>query len=163
GGVGVISFELVGASMRQIIDDNLPAITATQRLAATSGQIAAAAPVLIAANNDSQLATAFEALVQKQQTINELIKNLQERRGADGAALQGVGEIASSAVNELTALYAVVDRRLGAESDRLEAIKTLDTAHAAFLKLLAPGIDEGNFNLMVDGEAALDKTNKGLS
>src|SRR5258706_2138217 len=70
GGVGFVSFELISASMRQIVDDNLPAITATQRLAATSGQIAAAAPSLITAANDSQLGADFAALVQKQQTVN---------------------------------------------------------------------------------------------
>ncbi|MBV8167420.1 MAG: HAMP domain-containing protein, partial [Alphaproteobacteria bacterium] len=163
GGVGFVSFELIGASMRQIVDDNLPAITATQRLAATSGQIAAAAPLLIAAASDSELSKDYAGLVQKTESVGALIKTLQERRGADAATLEQVAKIAENVQRELTDLYSVVDRRLSAEHDRLEALKTLDAAHAAFLKLLAPGIDEGNFNLMVDGEAALEKTNKGLA
>src|SRR5882724_1793510 len=161
GGVGFVSFELIGASMRQIVDDNLPAITATQRLAATSGQIAAAAPLLIAAASDSELSKDYATLVAKNESVGALIKTLQARRGADAATLEQVAKIADSVQSELTDLYSVVDRRLSAEHDRLDALKTLDAAHAAFLKLLAPGIDEGNFNLMVDGEAALEKTNKG--
>jgi methyl-accepting chemotaxis protein len=162
GGVGYVSFQDIGRSLSQIVDDNLPALTATEQLAALSGQIAAAAPGLMSAATDAARRTEFGALAEKQQTATALIKTLQAQRAADPAAAQAAGAIADRVMAELDALNGVVERKLLSETQRLAALKRLEDAHGVFLKLLAPAVDDGNFSLMTDGDDALQKTNKGL-
>src|SRR5579871_6185334 len=152
GGVGLFSFDSIGASLRQIIDRNLPAIMATQQLAATSGQIAAAAPALISAPSDAARRTEFDALTQKHRSVTALIKTLRDEHAADPTAIEAVGAVAERVMAELNALNAAVEHKLQGETARLAALKRLSDAHEAFLKLLAAGIDSANFDLVLASE-----------
>jgi methyl-accepting chemotaxis protein len=162
GAVGFVSFQNIGGSLRMIVDQNMPAITVAQRLAAISSQIAAAAPSLMSAASEDARRAEFSALTQKQQTVTSLIKALQDRRAADPAAVQAVATVAERVVTESNALNEAVEQKLRSETVRLAALQRLDEAHSAFLKLLAPAIDEGNFTLVTESESALKKTDQGL-
>jgi methyl-accepting chemotaxis protein len=154
GGVGIVSFRSIGEALRQIVDRNVPAIMATQQLAATSGQIAVAAPALMAAEDDATRRAEFDALARKHQTLTALVKTLQDQHAADAAAVQAVGAVAGRVMTELNQLNGSVERELRDETLRLAALKRLDEAHDAFLKLLVPGIDNANFDLVMAGEDA---------
>ena len=163
GGVGYVSFQVIGGSLRQIVDANLPAITATQQLAAASGQIAAAAPSLMSAATNTARRDEFAALTEKQQAVAAQIKALEDSRAVDPAAIAAIGAIADRVKAELDGLNREVEQKLGSGARRQDALLSLESAHDGFLKLLAPAIDDGNFSLMTDGDGALKKTNTGLT
>ena len=163
GGVGYVSFQVIGGSLRHIVDANLPALTATQELAAASGQIAAAAPSLMSAATPSEGSAEFAALAAKQQAVAAQIKALQDGGAVDPAAIEAIAAIADRVKAELDGLNREVTQKLRSQEQRLDALLRLESAHDGFLKTLAPAIDDGNFSLMTEGDDALKKTDKGLA
>jgi methyl-accepting chemotaxis protein len=152
GGVGILSFGSIGTAFHEVVDRDLPALMATRKLAATSGQIAVAAPALMAAIDDAARRGEFDALAQKHQTLLEQIKTLQDGRSADPAAIAAVGAVVDRVMAELKVLNGAVEQKLKSEALRLAALKQLESAHSAFLLKLAPGIDSANFDLVLAGE-----------
>ena len=150
--VGLVSFGSIGGSLRQIVDRNLPAIMATQRLEAASGQIAAGAPALMSADDDAARAAAFEALRAKHRALLAEIETLQDGSAADPAAIAAIRAVTDRVMVELNALNQAVEQSLRGEATRSAALERLQKAHDAFVMLLEPSIDSANFDLVLAGE-----------
>src|ERR1700733_7040466 len=60
--VAMLSYNTVGAALRGITEDNLPAMTLSLKLAKSSSEVASAAPAVLAAGDVHQRDTAVAAL-----------------------------------------------------------------------------------------------------
>jgi methyl-accepting chemotaxis protein len=153
--VAVGSYEFVGRTLAGITEQNLPAMSASMRLAKSSAEITTVAPSLLAAADLDKRAATLAALQSSQQQLARAIDALAATAG--GAEAAGpLREVADGLGDNLSKLSATVEQRLALRNERVVVAKQIHDDHEALAKALAPLVDDAGFDLTTGLQTAAD-------
>lgn len=164
--IGFISYSRLGETLTSITTDNMPAMSASLRVAKTSAEIAATAPALFVATSKDEMKPILAMLAAKQGELTQSIETIGKTSGGADAA-KTLTQYAASMKQQLTNIAASVDRRLAATADRANAVSAIDEAHHDFDDVVAPLVDVSarNFtsDLSLDDQKSLDEAKSALT
>jgi methyl-accepting chemotaxis protein len=146
-GAAWITQARLGASVATATGESLPAMRGALRLAATSKELAAAAPVLAAADSAGTAAASRAALARTTEALRAELAQVLAR--ADAASAAALSEAADGMAASLALLAAATDRRLAAEAQRTARLAAMWRDHRAVLERIAPLVDEATFALTI--------------
>jgi methyl-accepting chemotaxis protein len=153
--VAVVSYDQVGRSLSGIAGENLPAMSASLRLAKSSAEIASVAPALLAANDKKARDTEIASLQADQRDLRQAIDQLASAPGGE-AATAPLRQAAAEMAANLTQMASTVERRLSLRDERLALTARLRQAHASIAEKLAPLVDDAGFDLVTGLTSAPD-------
>jgi len=154
--VAFLSYNRVGATLADITEHNIPAMSVSLMLARESAEITSTAPALAAAPDKKAHETARATLDAHLQRLNEIIDSLAARPDSAPTAVALRDTVQKLAAN-LQALSGSVDRRLAAKRERENLGTSIRTAHGLLIEKLGPLVDDANFNLTLGLQSATDK------
>ena len=153
--VAFVSYDQVGRGLRGITETNLPAMSLSLRLAKSSADLAAAAPVLLAAGSEAERGRAVAALRADQRELGDTIDALAATSSGAPAATRARALLRDIAAN-LHVLDDIVVRRLALRNERTAMAVGVRDAHAALAAKLAPLVDDAGFDLSIGLQSATD-------
>ena len=153
--VALVSYNDVGATLRGITEDNLPAMGLSLRLAKSSAEVVSAAPAVLAAVDVRQRDSAMKTLAAGQSSLGQVIDALTATPGGQ-AATAGLRQTAAKLHDNLDQLGAAVGRRLALRDQRIAQVRAIRAIDDALDKKLAPLIDDASFNLVILLQGATD-------
>jgi methyl-accepting chemotaxis protein len=153
--VALVSYNDVGATLRGITEDNLPAMGLSLRLAKSSAEVVSAAPAVLAAVDVRQRDAAMKTLAAGQSSLGQVIDALAATPGGQ-AATAGLRQTAAKLHDNLDQLGAAVGRRLAFRDQRIAEVRAIRAIDDALDKKLAPLIDDASFNLVILLQGATD-------
>ncbi len=157
--VSVLAFGSIARMMGRITDENLPAMGLSLRLSKTSAEIAAAAPSLLAAGNETARAEAQRALTSLPTQLNSDLDALAQSTGNTQAiaALRGTADALG---RNLDALAQTVARRLALKTEREAMVTRIRAGHQDLTKILGPLVDDATFDLVTGLQAGPEGTDQ---
>ncbi|MBP2229591.1 methyl-accepting chemotaxis protein [Azospirillum agricola] len=150
-GVGLTSFSAVEAPLTRIVGTSLPEMELAKRLSGESGGIAAAAPTLDAAENQTAREHLFSEIMGRGKALVGLVGELEARRPGD-PMLPDVRAKTTALIATLEAENAAVERRLAVRAKRDETLSELSKGYDAFLAALAPLTEKAGTTLRSKGD-----------
>jgi methyl-accepting chemotaxis protein len=153
--VAFVSYSEVGRALSGIAGENLPAMSASVRLAKGSAEIVSVAPALLAANDKKERDAAIAALEADQRQLQRAIDQLAATAGGSEATTPLRHAVTEMAGN-LSQLAATVERRLTLRDERLAMTARIRAAHAAIADKLTPLVDDAIFDLVTGLQTAPD-------
>jgi methyl-accepting chemotaxis protein len=163
--VGLTSFTAVEGPLSRIVGTSLPEMELAKRLSGESSGIAAAAPTLDAAENQTARETVFGEIMGRGKGLVALVDELAARRPND-PQLPDVRAKTNALIATLDAENNAVSQRLAVRAKREEAVVALSTAYDDFLVALAPLTERAGVKLRAKGEeldASTEKDMDGLT
>jgi methyl-accepting chemotaxis protein len=160
--VGLTSFSAVEAPLTRIVGTGLPEMELAKRLSGESSGIAAAAPVLAAADSQSERERVYGEIMGSGKALGALVEELATRRAGDPriAELRG----------KTQGLIATLDRGNAAATLRLSVRGTRETmsvelakSYDAFLASLAPLTDRAGATLRDKGDTLDNSTERDMN
>src|SRR5690349_15950279 len=145
--VAVISYDQVGRSLSAIAGENLPAMSASLRLAKSSAEIASAAPALLAANDKKARNAEIASLEADQRELQKAIDELATAPGGAATTAELRAAAAKMATN-LAQLAETVERRLSLRDGRIALTERIRQTHATLAEKIAPLVDDAGFDLV---------------
>ncbi|HEV7372457.1 methyl-accepting chemotaxis protein [Arenibaculum sp.] len=133
--VALLSYQTVEGRLDAITQDSLPAMSAARQLAEESAAIAAAAPVLDAAHDETERRRLLDGLGARSASLAALIDTL-AARGAEG--VDGLAARASAMDGKLQELGGTVARRIELRGQLERLVPEIANAHAELLEALDP-------------------------
>ncbi len=146
-GAAWITQARLGVSVAMVTGESLPAMQGALRLDATAKELAAAAPVLAAADSSEAAAASRVALARISEALRADLARVLAH--ADPASAARLSEAAEGMAASLERLAAATDRRLAAEAHRTARLAAMWRDHRAVLELIAPLVDEAGFALTI--------------
>src|SRR5258708_18281513 len=122
--VAIGSYEFVGGTLAGITEQNLPAMSASMRLAKSSAEITAVAPSLLAAADLKERAATLAALQSSQQELTRAIDLLAAMAGSAEATVP-LRKVAGDLVDNLSGLSATVGQRRALRYERVAAAQLI--------------------------------------
>jgi methyl-accepting chemotaxis protein len=153
--VAMFSYNNVGATLRGITEDNLPAMALSLKLAKSSAEVASAAPAVLAAGDVRQRDAAVAALAANQHALDEVIDAL-AATGSGTQATVGLRQTAGEMHGNFDRLSAAVGQRLALRDQRLAMAAAIRATGDSLDKKLTPLIDDTNFTLVTGLQGAAD-------
>lgn len=153
--VGLISYDRVSRSLGAIAEENLPAMSASLRLAKSSAEIAAAAPELLVADDKQGREQEIASLQADQRDLQQAIERLAAASGGETATTPLRQASAAMATN-LAQLASTVDRRLALRDELLAVTNRIRQTHALIAEKLAPLADDASFDLVTGLQSPAD-------
>src|SRR4051794_12082872 len=149
----IISYDRLGRSLAAIAEKSLPEITRASDVVRAAGEVAAAAPHVLAATEKAERAQAFNVLTAARQELTQSIGSL-----ADGYAAT-LNSTANRILVNLDRLVQSVTERQTIAASRDLLIAGLRKSHQKLAEKLAPLADDAGFTLMIGLQTAADKKN----
>jgi methyl-accepting chemotaxis protein len=150
-GSAIISYDNLGHSLGAIAEKSLPEITRTSRVVKAAGEVAAAAPRLLAATDPAEREHALKVLATARQELTQTIGAL----AAEDAAR--LNETADRILVNLDRLMQSVTERQAIAASRDALVASLRKAHQKLAEKLAPMADDAGFTLTIGLQTAADK------
>ena len=150
-GSAIISYDNLGHSLGAIAEKSLPEITRTSRVVKAAGEVAAAAPRLLAATDPAEREHALKVLATARQELTQTIGAL----AAEDAAR--LNETADRILVNLDRLIQSVTERQAIAASRDALVASLRKAHQKLAEKLSPMADDAGFTLTVGLQTAADK------
>lgn len=147
----IISFDGLGRSLGAIVEKSLPEITRTSKVVKAAGEVAAAAPGLLAAADPIERERAFKVLAAARQQLTQTISAL----GAEDAAI--LNKTADRILENLGRLVQSVTERQTIAASRNALIDVLRKSHQKLAEKLSPMADDAGFTLTIGLQTATDK------
>lgn len=147
----IISYDNLGHSLGAIAEKSLPEITRTSRVVKAAGEVAAAAPRLLAATDPAEREHALKVLVAARQELTQTISAL----AAEDAAR--LNKTADRILVNLDRLTQSVTERQAIAASRDALVASLRKAHQKLAEKLAPMADDAGFTLTIGLQTAADK------
>jgi len=146
--IGGLFFSRVESSYAGITTTNLPAVITALELSGTSADLAAGAPVLANATNDSEREAALASLRAKQAKLKQSVDTVKAAAPADQA--EQITEI-ERAVDFLNTMVSQINRsvnaRLGYVKQREDVQAKLSADNITFQGLMQPALDRAIYEL----------------
>ncbi len=160
--VAWLVFEDTGRAATHLARESLPRIETALTLAQTSGEIAVAAPALMAARSQAERIGEQARLASHTRALEALI---QEVEATPGSLLvsERLSTLFHSLVLHLADLDQAIERRLDLQSDLADRVGTLASVHARFLTAIEPIVDDAVFDLVLQGDALTDEGAEALT
>ena len=149
----IISYDSLGRSLGAIADRSLPEITRASDVVRAAGEVAAAAPHVLAATDVAERQQAFKVLAAARQELTQSIGSL---ASADAAKLNST---ANRILANLDRLVQSVTERQTIATARDELIAAARKSHQKLAEKLAPLADDAGFTLTIGLQTAADKKN----
>lgn len=149
--VAWLVFTQIERAVTVITEHSIPEITLALTMAEISADITASAPAIVASNTQQERTERREQLDRSGKELDALIARWESHGIAQDVAY-GLSAAASGIAERIDSANAAVENRLflSAQLDRQSA--TLDGAHAQFLEILEPLIDDVVFDLVISSE-----------
>ncbi|HKO70396.1 MAG TPA: methyl-accepting chemotaxis protein [Bradyrhizobium sp.] len=149
----IISYDSLGRSLGAIAERSLPEITRASDVVRAAGEVAAAAPHVLAATDVAEREQAFKVLAAARKELTESIGSL---ASADAAKLNST---ANRILANLDRLVQSVTERQTIAAARDALIATARKSHQQLAEKLAPLADDAGFTLTIGLQTAADKKN----
>jgi methyl-accepting chemotaxis protein len=143
--VAGLLFSHTGATIAVMTEERIPVMAASLRLSQVSAEIAAAAPVLGAAEDEDQRRAVTASLRDSQQALDALLQTL-DRNGAHAAA-EELRALAGQVAQRIALVDRAVGERLVLAGQRNEMEQQQRAAYDRFVAVVVPMTDERNFDL----------------
>jgi methyl-accepting chemotaxis protein len=150
-GSAIISYDSLGRSLGAIAEKSLPEITRTSKVVRAAGEVAAAAPRLLAATDATEREQAFKVLTAARHELTQTIGAL---TAEDAARLN---KTADRILVNLDRLVQSVTERQTIATSRDGLVASLRKSHQKLAEKLAPMADDAGFTLTVGLQTAADK------
>jgi len=147
----IISYDNLGHSLGAIAEKSLPEITRTSRVVKAAGEVAAAAPRLLAATDPTERDRALTVLATARQELTQTIGAL----AAEDAAR--LNKTADRILVNLDRLMQSVAERQAIAASRDALVASLRKAHQKLAEKLSPMADDAGFTLTIGLQTAADK------
>lgn len=142
--VAWFSFNRVGDAQSRINERSVPEMAASFRIAQQAGDLVAAAPMLVAAATQEELAGIRESIDGKRAAFEDQLRELQR----DGAHYDRINEHGRNLVANINAIEEAVDQRFALE-ERSRAVRDeLAQLQRQLDRVLTPVIDDQLFYVM---------------
>jgi methyl-accepting chemotaxis protein len=147
----IISYDNLGHSLGAIAEKSLPEITRASGVVRAAGEVAAAAPRLLAAADTAEREHALKVLTAARQELTQTIGAL----AAEDAAR--LNKTADRILVNLDRLIQSVTERQAIAASRDALVASLRKAHQKLAEKLAPLADDAGFTLTIGLQTAADK------
>ncbi len=147
----IVSYDSLGRSLGAIADKSLPEITHTSKVVRAAGEVAAAAPRLLAATDAAEREQAFKVLAVERQELTQTIGSL----AAEDATR--LNKTADRILLNLDRLVQSVTERQTIAASRDALVASLRKSHQKLAEKLAPIADDAGFSLTIGLQTAADK------
>ena len=144
--VALLSFRAVSDSQRRIIEDSVPSLTAAIRAAQQSSALINAAPRLVSASSEEDLAQVKTAIARDKDLLYELIDELRQNDSLEDQAgvLRSLSDALTATLEKIetsASLRREKERRLEAREEEISVVtRQID-------RILVPAIDDQAFFL----------------
>ena len=144
--VALLSFRAVSDSQRRIIEDSVPSLTAAIRAAQQSSALVNAAPRLVSASSEEDLAQVKTAIARDKDLLYELIDELRQNDSLEDQAgvLRSLSDALTATLEKIetsASLRREKERRLEAREEEISVVtRQID-------RILVPAIDDQAFFL----------------
>jgi methyl-accepting chemotaxis protein len=147
----IVSYDNLGRSLGAIAEKSLPEITRASSVVRAAGEVAAAAPRLLAAADTAEREHALKVLTAARQELTQTIGAL----AAEDAAR--LNKTADRILVNLDRLMQSVTERQAIAASRDALVGSLRKAHQKLAEKLAPLADDAGFTLTIGLQTAADK------
>jgi len=147
----IISYDSLGRSLGAIAEKSLPEITHASEVVRAAGEVAAAAPRLLAAADTAEREQAFKVLTAARK---ELAHSIGALAAEDAARLN---KTADRILQNLDRLVQSVTERQTIAASRGALVASLRKSHQKLAEKLAPMADDAGFTLTLGLQTAADK------
>ena len=139
------------ATLAEIVSRSMPATVESLRLAEEASTLVAAAPQLMAAEEESQRAEIALGITGQIQMLDGRIQRLRDLDASENGEI----EMARTAMGErLAALSQAVTERIKLSAQRRALTLAVRRDHENLLEAITPAIDDANFDLMTKDRIA---------
>ena len=149
-GSAIISYDSLGRSLGAIAEKSLPGVIRTSEVARAAGDVAAAAPRLLAATDPAEREHASKVLAAARQELKQSISAL----AADDAAR--LNKTADRILVNLDRLAQSVTERQTIAASRDTLVANLRKSHQKLAEKLSPMADDAGFTLTMGLQTAAD-------
>ncbi len=149
--IALYAFTTIGWTITEIVSRSMPAMVQSLRLAEETSGLLAAAPRLMAVADERQLAEVARELGAKERSLAGLTEAL---RIAEGGQRTDIDVAQATMSERIHALNRAIAERIALSQKRLTMALSVRKAHEEFLDVIAPVIDDANFDLMIASKAA---------
>jgi methyl-accepting chemotaxis protein len=146
-GIAFVSYDEVGRALGGIAGENLPAMTASVRLARSSAEIASIAPALLAAHDMKERDATLAALEADEKSLRQAIDEIAATAGS-GEAIGALRGAAEQMAANLAELAEDVQKRLKLDGEIAAVAAQVRSTHNAIETTLAPLVDDASFDLV---------------
>jgi methyl-accepting chemotaxis protein len=147
----IISYDSLARSLGAIAEKSLPEITRASKVVRAAGEVAAAAPRLLAATDSTEREHALKILTAARQQLTQTIGTL----GAEDAAR--LNKTADRMLENLNRLKQSVTERQTIAASRDALVASLRKSHQKLAEKLTPMADDAGFTLTIGLETVADK------
>lgn len=147
----IISYNSLGGSLGAIAEKSLPEITRASRVVRAAGEVAAAAPRLLAASDPTEREHALKVLTASRQELTQTIGSV----AAEDAAR--LNQAADRILVNLDRLVQSVTERQTIAASRETLVANLRKSHQKLAEKLGPMADDAGFTLTMGLQTAADK------
>ena len=152
--IGLYAFTNIGGTTTEIVSQSLPATVHSVRLAEETSGLVAAAPRLMAAEDEPQRAEIAEQIARQ---TRDFLARIDQLRTLDAKMSTEIQTAQTAMVDRIVALNQAVTERIAIAGHRQAMATSIRKAHEELLDGITPAIDDANFDLMTKSQGAEDK------
>src|SRR5215510_6876139 len=152
--IGLYAFTNIGETTTEIVSQSLPATVHSVRLAEETSGLVAAAPRLMAAEDEPQRAEIAEQIARQ---TRDFLARIDQLRTLDAKMSTEIQTAQTAMVDRIVALNQAVTERIAIAGRRQAMATSIRKAHEELLEEITPAIDDANFDLMTKSQGAENK------
>jgi len=152
--IGLYAFTNIGGTTTEIVSQSLPATVHSVRLAEETSGLVAAAPRLMAAEDEPQRAAIAEQIARQ---TRDFLTRIDQLRTLDAKMSTEIQTAQTAMVDRIVALNQAVTERIAIAGHRQAMATSIRKAHEELLEEITPAIDDANFDLMTKSQGAENK------
>src|SRR5215475_5763148 len=152
--IGLYAFTNIGGTTTEIVSQSLPATVHSVRLAEETSGLVAAAPRLMAAEDEHQRAEIAEQIARQ---TRDFLARIDQLRTLDAKMSTEIQTAQTAMVDRIVALNQAVTERIAIAGHRQAMATSIRKAHEELLEGTTPAIDDANFDLMTKSQNAESK------
>src|SRR5215475_13131754 len=152
--IGLYAFTNIGGTTTEIVSQSLPATVHSVRLAEETSGLVAAAPRLMAAEDEPQRAEIAEQIARQ---TRDFLARIDQLRTLDAKMSTEIQTAQTAMVDRIVALNQAVTERIAIAGHRQAMATSIRKAHEELLEGTTPAIDDANFDLMTKSQNAESK------
>ncbi len=146
--VGWLSLKQSAETLTNITTENVPAVVRQLRMSRDINEITATAPKLVAAETKDDAKQVWKDLIANKEQLSKNLENV----SASPEDIKSLTELFKKFLSSLSSLQKLVDKSLGFD-EALEKEKIiLRSKHKEALAVIAPKIDDINFDIIINAE-----------
>ena len=147
--IGLYAFTNIGETTTKIVSQSMPATVHSLRLAEETSGLVAAAPRLMAAEDESHRSEVAEQIAQQ---TRDFLTRIDQLRTLAANVSKEIQAAQTAMVDRIAALNQAVTERIAIAGRRQAMATSIRKAHEELLEGTTPAIDDANFDLMTKSQ-----------